>query len=170
MYDRTLVLDILHQIEGALRKIRDRSRRITNAEELTASPEGEERLDGRCMLFIAIAESLRNLDKITGGVLFAAHPEIDWKGAMGFRDVIAHRYFDIDVEQVWWIYTHDVGPPSEAIHRMIDPGRAQGSRLSAWQGRGHQGGGRRQDLLPGLHQRDQERLRRQHKLGIPSAV
>lgn len=119
MYDRTLVLDILHQIHGALRKIRERSHQITNAEELTASPEGEERLDGICMLFIAIGESLKNLDKITDGTLFAAHPEIDWKGAMGFRDVIAHRYFDIDAEQVWWICTHEVGPLSEAIHRMI---------------------------------------------------
>ena len=120
MYDRTLVLDILGQIDGALQKVRDRSRRIASADGLTATPEGEERLDGLCMLFIAIGESLKNLDKITGGALFAAHPEIDWKGAMGFRDVIAHRYFDIDAEQVWWICTHEVGPLSEAIRRMID--------------------------------------------------
>jgi uncharacterized protein with HEPN domain len=72
------------------------------------------------MLFIAIGESLKNLDKLTGGVLLGAHPEIDWKGAMGFRDVIAHRYFHIDAEQVWWICTHEVGPLSEAIRRMID--------------------------------------------------
>ena len=82
MYDRTLVLDILGQIDGALQKVRDRSRRIASADELTATPEGEERPDGLCMLFIAIGESLKNLDKITGGELFAAHPEIDWKGAM----------------------------------------------------------------------------------------
>ncbi len=120
MYDQSLVLDILGQIEGALLKIRERSRRIASADELTATPEGEERLDGLCMLFLAIGESLKNLDKITGGQLLAAHPEIDWKGAMGFRDVIAHHYFDIDAEQVWWICTHEVGPLSEAIRRMID--------------------------------------------------
>jgi hypothetical protein len=45
MYDRTLVLDILGQIDGALQKVRDRSRRIASADELTATPEGEERLD-----------------------------------------------------------------------------------------------------------------------------
>jgi hypothetical protein len=27
---------------------------------------------------------------------------------------------DIDSEQVWWICTHEVGPLSEAIRRMID--------------------------------------------------
>ena len=40
MYYRTLVLDILGQIEGALQKVRDRSRRIASADELTATPEG----------------------------------------------------------------------------------------------------------------------------------
>jgi uncharacterized protein with HEPN domain len=92
MYDQTLVLDILRQIDGALRKVQERSSRVASAEALTATPDGEERLDGLCMLFIAIGESLKNLDKITAGELLAAHPEIDWKGAMGFRDVIAHRY------------------------------------------------------------------------------
>jgi uncharacterized protein with HEPN domain len=120
MYDQTLVLDILRQIDGALRKVQERSSRVASAEALTATPDGEERLDGLCMLFIAIGESLKNLDKITAGELLAAHPEIDWKGAMGFRDVIAHRYFDIDAEQVWWICTREVGPLSAAIRRMID--------------------------------------------------
>ena len=47
------------------------------------------------------------------------HPEIDWKGAMGFRDVIAHCYFDIDADQVWWICTHEVASLSAAIGAMI---------------------------------------------------
>ena len=83
MYDRTLLLDILSQIQCALEKVRDLSRQIASADELTATPEGEERLAGLRTLFIAIGESLRNLDKITGGELFGAHPEIDWKGARG---------------------------------------------------------------------------------------
>jgi uncharacterized protein with HEPN domain len=119
MYDQTLALDILRQIDGALRKVKARVRQVSSAADLTATPEGEERLDGLCMLFIAIGESLKNLDKITGGVLLATCPEIDWKGAMGFRDVIAHRYFDIDADQVWWICSHEVVPLSAAIGAMI---------------------------------------------------
>jgi len=120
MYDRTLALEILRQVEGALSKVRERSGRVADAESLTATPEGEERLDGLCMLFIAIGESLKNLDKMTGGELLASYPQIDWKGVMGFRDVIAHQYFDIDAEQVWWICTHEVAPLSAAIRAMID--------------------------------------------------
>ena len=120
MYDRALVLGILRQIDDALEKIRDRSSRIKSADELTATPAGQERLDGLCMLFIAIGESLKNIDKITGGELLASYPEIDWKGAMGFRDVVAHQYFDIDAEQVYWICTHEVLPLSATIREMMD--------------------------------------------------
>lgn len=98
MYDQTLALDILRQIDGALGKIQARVSLVSDVDELTATPEGEERLDGLCMLFIVIGESLKNLDKVTGGELLSAYTGIDWKGAMGLRDVIAHRYFDIDAE------------------------------------------------------------------------
>ena len=120
MYDRVLVRGILRQIHEALGKIRDRSSRVGSAEQLTATPAGQERLDGLCMLFIAIGESLKNVDKITAGELLATYPEIDWKGAMGFRDIIAHQYFDIDAEQVYWICSHELAPLSDTIKNMID--------------------------------------------------
>jgi len=80
---------------------------------------GMEKLDSICMLFIAIGEALKNLDKITGGALLSQHSEIDWTGAIGFRDIIAHHYFDIDAEQVFWICAHELGPLSGAIKSMI---------------------------------------------------
>lgn len=27
---------------------------------------------------------------------------------MGFRDVIAHHYFDIDAEEVWWVLENEL--------------------------------------------------------------
>ena len=30
-----------------------------------------------------------------------AHPEIDWSGMAGFRDVLIHQYFGIDLPNVW---------------------------------------------------------------------
>lgn len=29
------------------------------------------------------------------------HPEIDWRGMAGFRDVLIHQYFGIDLINVW---------------------------------------------------------------------
>jgi uncharacterized protein with HEPN domain len=62
--------------------------------------EGQDLLDVICMQFLAAGEALKRLDKLQPGLLAASFPDIDWKGAMGFRDVIAHQYFDLDAEQV----------------------------------------------------------------------
>lgn len=53
------------------------------------------------MLLIAIGESIKGIDKITNKELLPLYPEIDWKGVMGIRDIIAHHYFDLDAEIVY---------------------------------------------------------------------
>ena len=123
MFDRALALAIVEQIDKALETIKSRTAKVESANDLTDTPSGLEKLDGLCMLFIAIGEALKNLDKITEGGLLSNYPDIDWKGAMGFRDIIAHHYFDVDAEQVFWICSHEVGPLSAAIKGM-----AQGLR------------------------------------------
>jgi uncharacterized protein with HEPN domain len=120
MFDKDLVLSILTQIGDALEKIANRAERIRSPDDFTNSPAGMEKLDSICMLFMAIGEALKNIDRITGGVLLSQYPEIDWKGFIGFRDIIAHQYFDIDAEQVFWICVHEVGPLSAAIKKMIE--------------------------------------------------
>jgi uncharacterized protein with HEPN domain len=53
------------------------------------------------MLLIAIGESLKGIDKLTDKALLSKYPNVDWKGAMGIRDIIAHHYFDLDAEIVF---------------------------------------------------------------------
>ena len=118
MFDRALALAIVGQIDEALETIKGRCAQLRGVEDLTDTPSGKERLDGLCMLFMAIGEALKNLDKITGGSLLPRYPEIDWKGAMGFRDIIAHHYFDIDAEQVFWICRYQVAPLSTTIKKI----------------------------------------------------
>jgi len=38
----------------------------------------------------------------------------------GFRDIIAHHYFDIDAEQVFWMCKHSLEPLSLTIKKMIE--------------------------------------------------
>ncbi len=120
MFDEQLVLAILIQIEEALQKIASRAGRFESAGEFAASPSGMEALDSICMLFMAAGEALKHIDKITRGDLLSRYPDIDWKGAIGFRDIIAHQYFDVDAEQVFWICTHELASLSSAIHNMIE--------------------------------------------------
>ena len=61
--------------------------------ELEALPMDKQVAYWKGRMLIAIGESLKNLDKITGGSLLAKYPEVDWKGAKGARDIISHHYF-----------------------------------------------------------------------------
>jgi uncharacterized protein with HEPN domain len=91
MFDGDLALTILVQVDEAIQKLLYRSAQAEGPDYFTNTPEGMERLDGIAMLFIAIGESLKNLDKISDGTLLSKHSEIDWAGVKGFRDIIAHQ-------------------------------------------------------------------------------
>lgn len=119
MFDRELVHAILVQIDEALDKIKTRMVGIESAGYFIGSSEGSEKLDGICMLFIAIGENLKNIDKITGGNLLSKYPEIDWAGVKGFRDIIAHHYFDVDHEQIFWICRNQLQPLSAVIKKIL---------------------------------------------------
>lgn len=71
------------------------------------------------MLFIAVGESLKGLDKVTQKELLSSYPSIEWKKIMGFRDIIAHHYFDIDAEEIWWVLEHELNPLLDTIKEMI---------------------------------------------------
>lgn len=119
MFDRELVRSILMQIETAITTVQQRCGDVKDASFFFNSPQGMEKLDSICMLFIAIGESVKNIDKITDGELLTKYSKIDWTGVKGFRDIIAHHYFDVDAEQVYWIISHELKPLSETIKQMI---------------------------------------------------
>ena len=78
-----------------------------------------EKLDSICMPLIAIGESLKKLDKITEGELFKKYPDIEWKKAIGMRNIISHQYFDIDAEAVFQVCYIEIPRLSKTIEKMI---------------------------------------------------
>ena len=50
------------------------------------------------MSLVAIGEAFRQIDGKTEGRLLARYPGVEWRGVIEARNVIAHGYFDIDVE------------------------------------------------------------------------
>ncbi len=120
MFDVALVREILSQIYSATQTIQRRFRPIASPLDFTASDEGMEKLDAICMQLIAIGESVKNLDKVTGGRLLPRYPEIEWKRVMGLRDVLSHHYFDIDAETVYDVCSTHIPHLSECVHRMLE--------------------------------------------------
>jgi uncharacterized protein with HEPN domain len=120
MYDKALVLEILQQLHTATATILQRFEPVKSVENFTESSAGMEKLDSICMLLIAIGEGLKNLDKITAGSLLPQYPQIDWKKAMGLRDVISHRYFDVDAEEIFHICTTHIGVMNKILRQIIE--------------------------------------------------
>lgn len=102
MYDYDVVLEVLRQIEEAAEKIITRFEAVRQVSDLSDSSAGVDKLDAICMMLIVIGESLKNLDKITGGTLLSQYPEVDWKKAKGMRDIITHHYAEINAEAVFY--------------------------------------------------------------------
>ena len=71
------------------------------------------------MLLIAIGESVKRIDKATNKELLSHYPEIDWKGVMGMRDIIAHHYFDIDAVIVFDVMKNNLSSVKTAIDKML---------------------------------------------------
>jgi len=71
------------------------------------------------MLFMAIGENLKRVDQVTDGGLFEKYPDADWIGAMGFRDVIAHQYFQIDNEEVFSIIQDNLEMLLRSVEKAI---------------------------------------------------
>lgn len=119
MYDQDLMHASLLKIEIAIVRILDRSRTILSVDDFLNSPEGIERMEGICMLLIAIGESIKRIDKVTDKKFLSQFPEIDWKGVMGMRDIIAHHYFDIDAEVIFDVMKNNLPAIKCVIDKMI---------------------------------------------------
>lgn len=102
------ILYRLKKIETAVQRLITQNEMVKTASDYYCTPWGMERLESSCMLLMAVGESIKGLDKDTNKQLLPLYPEVDWKGAMGLRDIIAHHYFDIDGETVLDVIKSDL--------------------------------------------------------------
>ena len=120
MHDEELLYYSLKQIASTIERIINNSKTIDDSQYYVLSPAGMERLESTCMLLLAIGESIKGIDKMTQKQLLPNYPEVDWKGAMGIRDIIAHHYFDIDESIVFDVVKNKLPGMLETINKMIE--------------------------------------------------
>lgn len=105
---------LLEQLEAILTTLERISRR-----DFQATEDGIDRMDAICMSLIAVGETLKRIDRQTEGRFFARYPQVQWRGAIGLRDVLAHGYFDIDVEQLYAICAERIPGLIETVKQAI---------------------------------------------------
>lgn len=118
MHKVEYVLVALSKIEQTVERVIANSEQITSYNYYYMSPAGMERLESTCMLLIAIGEGIKGIDKITNKELLPKYPEVDWKGAMGIRDIIAHHYFELDAEVVFDVVKNEFPNLLNTIRRI----------------------------------------------------
>ncbi|HIR33733.1 MAG TPA: DUF86 domain-containing protein [Candidatus Coprenecus merdigallinarum] len=120
MYDRKKQTEyLLKKIETTLERIIGNSSEINSYQYYASSPSGMERLESTCMLLIALGESIKGVDKLTDKQLLQNYPQVDWKGAMGIRDIIAHHYFDLDAEIVYDVVKNNLPQMLNVVRQII---------------------------------------------------
>ncbi len=119
MRDEELLYYSLKRIADTIERIIENSKVVNDSQYYVLSSAGMERLESTCMLILAIGESVKGIDKMTNKQLFPNYPEVDWKGVMGIRDVIAHHYFDIDEAIVFDVVKNKLPSMLVVIKRII---------------------------------------------------
>ena len=118
MSERSLLLELLLEVEEAIRRIERRFTGIQKADDFIANDDCLDRLDGISMMLIVISENVRRIDRIIGNDLDNRHPEIPWSDVKGIRNILAHDYFDIDPEEVYKICANDLAILKQALAKM----------------------------------------------------
>ena len=77
MYDKTLIIDGLRNIEEALLHVIDRTAWVKTADDFATTPKGMDMLDVATIRLMAVGEEIKKIDKRTNGQLLIQYPNID---------------------------------------------------------------------------------------------
>lgn len=120
MHNEELLYYSLKRISSTIERIINNSKNIDDSQYYVLSPAGTERLESTCMLLLAIGESVKGIDKMTQKQLLTRYPQVDWRGVMGIRDIIAHHYFDIDESIVFDVVKNKLPDMLNTINKIIE--------------------------------------------------
>ena len=120
MYDKSLIIDGLCNIEESLLHILDRTSSIKTVADFYATPTGVDMLDVATIRLMAVGEEIKKIDKRTEGELLSKYQHIDWKNIMGMRNFIAHEYFRVDAAVIFDTLQNNIQPLLATIQQIID--------------------------------------------------
>jgi uncharacterized protein with HEPN domain len=118
MHDRSMLLELFLEIQEGIRRIERCFSGIDTAYDFIRNDDGLDRLDAIAMMLVAIGENTQKLDKLIDPQLFEQHPNIDWAGIKGLRNILAHNYFSIDAEEIYRLCFNEIEPFKIAVEQL----------------------------------------------------
>jgi len=110
---RRTVRDYLEDILDYVEKVQRFASNVSSAHEL-------QRDEMRLMAIVRALEIIGEATKRVPHSIRRKYPHIPWKDIAGMRDILAHGYFDIDVDIVWKTIQQDIVPLQKAIQHVLD--------------------------------------------------
>jgi uncharacterized protein with HEPN domain len=108
----------LLDVDEALKKINGSFNKINKPEDFLKNQDSLDKLDAISMRLQAIGEVIKKVSKDFPEIL-NKYPEVDWKGAINFRDKISHHYFDIDAEEIFNICKNHIPLLESAVKKIL---------------------------------------------------
>jgi uncharacterized protein with HEPN domain len=105
---RFRVEDIIHAAQRALQFVGEMDAAALKLDERTSAAVLHQ-------VFIIGEASARLPDEIR-----ALAPDVPWAEIIGMRNIIAHGYFDVDVEMVWKTVRFDLPPLLAEMRQMLE--------------------------------------------------
>jgi uncharacterized protein with HEPN domain len=115
-----LTFELVSQIVDAIQKILRRTEHIKCSDDFLRDDKSLEKLDAVCMQLIAIGEGLKKLDSITDEKLLSKYDQIEWRKAMGMRDILSHHYFDLNAEIVFNTCKNKLQPMLDVLKIILE--------------------------------------------------
>lgn len=70
----------------------------------------------------AVLRNLHTLSESTqrlSAAMKASHPEVDWRGISGFRNILVHDYLGVNLVRVWEVVERDLPDLKAKIHDIM---------------------------------------------------
>jgi uncharacterized protein with HEPN domain len=70
----------------------------------------------------AVLRNLHTLSESTqhlSPAMKASHPEVDWRGISGFRNILVHDYLGVNLVRVWEVVERDLPDLKVKIHDIM---------------------------------------------------
>ena len=101
MSENRFLLKILDEMLESVTRIIRWFKDISEPDDFSLNDEGIKTISAISMMLHTLGENLKKFETHGGKVFLDKHPEIDWKGAKGLRDVLGHQYFSTDEEIIF---------------------------------------------------------------------
>ncbi|MHB8482961.1 MAG: HepT-like ribonuclease domain-containing protein [Nitrospiria bacterium] len=101
----------LEDILEAIRKIEEYTKGIS----FKKFCENNMAIDAVIRNFEVIGEATKNIPK----KIVEKYPDVEWKEAVGFRNILIHDYFGIDLEAVWETIRNNIPPYKKHVTEVL---------------------------------------------------